>query len=172
MELKSERIILVQNSYSLHTVAENWANLSSLKKGIQDFGKEWIIRNPPINNTHHTTCCVPLSSFSTFLNLHFLVCHRGSQSWPVVSSTCASESTGEGKAGSYEELWPPAPLTHQPKAAFYYWSYVLVLWRFPLFFFLSLFLILIFNFLSLLLFFYIYSFVCFSYCSFPIAINP
>ena len=159
MGLKSERIVLVHNSYSLHTVAENWAKLSSPKKGIQDFGKKYI-RNPPINNIHHThTCCVPLSSFSTFLNLHFLVCHRGSQPWPVVSSTCASDSTGEGKAVSYKELWPPAPLTHQPKAAFYYWSYVLVLRSFPLV------LILIFNFFNLLLFF-LHLFLCLPFLLF------
>ena len=171
MGLKSERIVLVQNSYSLHTIAENWAKLSSLKKGIQDFGKEWIIRNLPINNIHHPTCCVPLSSFATFLNLHFLVCHRGSRPWPVVSSTCASESNGEDGAGSYEGLWPPPPLPHQPEAAFYYWTCVLILRSSPLFFFFfSLFLILIFNFLNLLLFF-LHLFLCllflllFSPCS-------
>ena len=42
------------------------------------------------------------------------------------------------------------------------WAFT-VLWSFP--FFLN------FNFLNLLLFFYVYFFVCFSYCSFPLAIN-
>jgi len=69
-----------------------------------------------------------------------------------------------------------------------HWAFA-VLWSFPLptalpaptntdtFFLLlpfslfSHFLILIFNFLNLLYFFYIYSFVCLSYCSFPIAVN-
>ena len=38
-------------------------------------------------------------------------------------------------------------------------------------FFLSLFFILIFNILNLLLFFHIYSFACFSYCPFPLAVK-
>ena len=42
----------------------------------------------------------------------------------------------------------------------------------PLFsFFFFFFITLMFNFFNLLYFFYIYSFVCLSYCSFPIAVN-
>ena len=53
------------------------------------------------------------------------------------------------------------------------WTFA-VLWNFSFFlfsFFFFFFIILIFNFLNLLYFFYIYSFVCLSYCSFPLAVN-
>ena len=51
-----------------------------------------------------------------------------------------------------------------------HWAFA-VLWSFPFFFFFlfSFFILLIFNFLKPI--FYIYPIVCFSYCSFPLAVN-